>query len=182
MTNSARLSGRPSSSAAYNVGDVVDTPDSAIKSWRYLGAGEWEPNDAVRYTTGPGGGNRIFAAGGSEIQAVGAPRNSLVKIQPTPMVQPYSYDAVQEFSGTTLATGATAGISTDAYCPVTGRPALKIVGGAGQGLCSVQWYNAVTIDPAPDDVWIVAVWVDKVVASVELAMTSGSSLDRKSVV
>lgn len=56
MTNSARLSGRPSSSAAYNVGDVVDTPDSAIKSWRYLGAGEWEPNDAVRYTTGPGGG------------------------------------------------------------------------------------------------------------------------------
>ena len=55
MTNSARLSGRPSSSAAYNVGDVVDTPDSAIKSWRYLGAGEWEPNDAVRYTTGPGG-------------------------------------------------------------------------------------------------------------------------------
>ena len=175
MTNSARLSGRPSSSAAYNVGDVVDTPDSAIKSWRYLGAGEWEPNDAVRYTTGPGGGNRIFAAGGSEIQAVGAPRNSLVKIQPTPMVQPYSYDAVQEFSGTTLATGATAGISTDAYCPVTGRPALKIVGGTGQGLCSVQWYNAVTINPAPDDVWIVAVWVDKVVASVELAMTSGSS-------
>ena len=56
MTNSARLSGRPSSSAAYNVGNVVDTPDSAIKSWRYLGAGEWEPNDAVRYTTGPGGG------------------------------------------------------------------------------------------------------------------------------
>ena len=55
MTNSARLSGRPSSSAAYNVGDVVDTPDSAIKSWRYLGAGEWEPNDAVRYTMGPGG-------------------------------------------------------------------------------------------------------------------------------
>lgn len=47
---------RPSSSAAYNVGDVVDTPDSAIKSWRYLGAGEWEPNDAVRYTTSPGGG------------------------------------------------------------------------------------------------------------------------------
>ena len=58
MTNSARLSGRPSSSAAYNVGDVADTPDSAIKSWRYLGAGEWEPNDAVRYTRGPGGGDR----------------------------------------------------------------------------------------------------------------------------
>ena len=56
MTNSARVSGRPSSSAAYNVTDVVDTPDSAIKSWRYLGAGEWEPNDAVRYTRGPGGG------------------------------------------------------------------------------------------------------------------------------
>lgn len=63
MTNSARLSGRPSSSAAYNVGDVVDTPDSAIKSWRYLGAGEWEPNDAVRYTTSPGGGNRLSVAG-----------------------------------------------------------------------------------------------------------------------
>ena len=63
MTNSARLSGRPSSSAAYNVGDVVDTPDSAIKSWRYLGAGEWEPNDAVRYTTGPGGGNRLSVGG-----------------------------------------------------------------------------------------------------------------------
>lgn len=56
MTNSARLSGRPSSSAAYNVGDVVDTPDSAIKSWRYLGAGEWEPNDVVRHTTSPDGG------------------------------------------------------------------------------------------------------------------------------
>ena len=59
MTNSARLSGRPSSSAAYNVGDVVDSPDSAIKSWRYLGAGEWEPNDAVRYTMGPGGGIEV---------------------------------------------------------------------------------------------------------------------------
>ena len=63
MTNSARRSGRPSSSAAYNVGDVVDTPDSAIKSWRYLGAGEWEPNDAVRYTTGPGGGIELVAGG-----------------------------------------------------------------------------------------------------------------------
>ena len=59
MTNSARLSGRPSSSAAYNVDDVVDTPDSAIKSWRYLGAGEWEPNDAVRYTMVPGGGIEV---------------------------------------------------------------------------------------------------------------------------
>ena len=63
MTNSARLSGRPSSSAAYNVGNVVDTPDSAIKSWRYLGAGEWEPNDAVRYTRGPGGGVELTVAG-----------------------------------------------------------------------------------------------------------------------
>lgn len=67
MTNSARLSGRPSSSAAYNVGDVVDTPDSAIKSWRYLGAGEWEPNDAVRYTTGPGGGVGIAAVGSASL-------------------------------------------------------------------------------------------------------------------
>lgn len=64
MTNSARLSGRPSSSAAYNVGDVVDTPDSAIKSWRYLGAGEWEPNDVVRHTTGPGGGVEKFTVSG----------------------------------------------------------------------------------------------------------------------
>lgn len=64
MTNSARLSGRPSSSAAYNVGDVVDTPDSAIKSWRYLGAGEWEPNDAVRHTMGPGGGVEKFTVSG----------------------------------------------------------------------------------------------------------------------
>ena len=61
MTNSARRSGRPSSSAAYNVGDVVDTPDSVIKSWRYLGAGEWEPNDVVRYTTSPGVGSRLLA-------------------------------------------------------------------------------------------------------------------------
>lgn len=68
MTNSARLSGRPSSSAAYNVGDVVDTPDSAIKSWRYLGAGEWEPNDAVRYTTGPGGGVELEPAVSSVIR------------------------------------------------------------------------------------------------------------------
>ena len=65
MTNSARLSGRPSSSAAYNVGDVVDTPDSAIKSWRYLGAGEWEPNDAVRYTMGPGVVVRLSVEGES---------------------------------------------------------------------------------------------------------------------
>lgn len=72
MTNSARLSGRPSSSAAYNVGDVVDTPDSAIKSWRYLGAGEWEPNDAVRYTTSPGGGIGL-SAGSSPLWLQGVP-------------------------------------------------------------------------------------------------------------
>ena len=74
MTNSARLSGRPSSSAAYNVGDVVDTPDSAIKSWRYLGAGEWEPNDAVRYTTSPGGGivKTIVALSQAEYDAIPA--------------------------------------------------------------------------------------------------------------
>ena len=71
MTNSARLSGRPSSSAAYNVGDVVDTPDSAIKSWRYLGAGEWEPNDAVRYTRGPGGGVVFDAPTATAISALG---------------------------------------------------------------------------------------------------------------
>ena len=82
MTNSARLSGRPSSSAAYNVGDVVDTPDSAIKSWRYLGAGEWEPNDAVRYTTGPGEGVVFDPAAAAAVETSYAVKNAAVLTAP----------------------------------------------------------------------------------------------------
>jgi len=101
MTNSARLSGRPSSSAAYNVGDVVDTPDSAIKSWRYLGAGEWEPNDAVRYTTSPGGGiasrRRGTIVSSSSGRPTGLPRDRLIELmswmRPThlPILQPQEH-------------------------------------------------------------------------------------------
>lgn len=97
MTNSARLSGRPSSSAAYNVGDVVDTPDSAIKSWRYLGAGEWEPNDAVRYTTGPGGGIAL-SAGGEALQYVAVVQQGIgaeLPARPTAdIVHWYSHDYI----------------------------------------------------------------------------------------
>lgn len=57
MSSNARASGMPSSSAGKEVGDIVQTPDAPIKSWRYLGGGKWEPNDAVRFTaTSPGGG------------------------------------------------------------------------------------------------------------------------------
>lgn len=59
MTSSARFGGRPSSSGPYKVGDVVQTPDSEIKAWRYLGNGEWMPDDVVRTVTGPGGGVAI---------------------------------------------------------------------------------------------------------------------------
>ncbi|MCB0075242.1 MAG: hypothetical protein KDE20_27485, partial [Caldilineaceae bacterium] len=77
----------PSSSAAYNVGDVVDTPDSAIKSWRYLGAGEWEPNDAVRYTMGPGVGNRFLTAGDLAVDAHVALRRGSRHIPGTPLLR-----------------------------------------------------------------------------------------------
>lgn len=57
MSNSSRANGMPSSSAGKEVGDIVQTPHAPIKSWRYLGGGKWEPNDAVRFTaTGPGVG------------------------------------------------------------------------------------------------------------------------------
>lgn len=57
MSSNARASGMPSSSAGKEVGDIVQTPNAPIKSWRYLGGGKWEPNDAVRFTaTSPGEG------------------------------------------------------------------------------------------------------------------------------
>ena len=122
MTNSARLSGRPSSSAAYNVGDVVDTPDSAIKSWRYLGAGEWEPNDAVRYTTGPGGGiasrRRGTIVSSSSGRPTGLPRDRLIELmswmRPThlPILQP------QEHIGMTP---ITSGVLTVSHDPTMGE-------------------------------------------------------------
>ena len=68
MSSNARASGMPSSSAGKEVGDIVQTPDAPIKSWRYLGGGKWEPNDVVRFTeTSPGGGNRFLRAGGDNI-------------------------------------------------------------------------------------------------------------------
>ena len=122
MTNSARRSGRPSSSAAYNVGDVVDTPDSAIKSWRYLGAGEWEPNDAVRYTTGPGGGiasrRRGTIVSSSSGRPTGLPRDRLIELmswmRPThlPILQP------QEHIGMTP---ITSGVLTVSHDPSVGE-------------------------------------------------------------
>ena len=57
MSNSAKFSGKPSSSGPYAVGDVVQSPPgSSIAAWRYLGNGEWMPDDVVRVATGPGGG------------------------------------------------------------------------------------------------------------------------------
>ena len=106
MTNSARLSGRPSSSAAYNVVDVVDTPDSAIKSWRYLGAGEWEPNDAVRYTRGPGGGVGL-SVGTHPLWLQGA---SLLDRVPLPRMRPIMTPRDINLTGAILPSGATATI------------------------------------------------------------------------
>ena len=66
MSSNARASGMPSSSAGKEVGDIVQTPDAPIKSWRYLGGGKWEPNDVVRFTeTGPGGGVELVVGGQS---------------------------------------------------------------------------------------------------------------------
>lgn len=79
MTSSARFGGRPSSSGPYKVGDVVQTPDSEIKAWRYLGNGEWMPDDVVRTVTGPGGGKRfsdtsLFLQGAPLLDRVPLPR------------------------------------------------------------------------------------------------------------
>jgi hypothetical protein len=64
MSSNARASGMPSSSAGKEVGDIVQTPDAPIKSWRYLGGGKWEPNDVVRFTeTSPGGVVRLSVGG-----------------------------------------------------------------------------------------------------------------------
>lgn len=69
MSSNARASGMPSSSAGKEVGDIVQTPDAPIKSWRYLGGGKWEPNDVVRFTeTSPGGVVRLAA--GADAPAV----------------------------------------------------------------------------------------------------------------
>ena len=109
MTNSARLSGRPSSSAAYNVGDVVDTPDSAIKSWRYLGAGEWEPNDVVRHTMGPGGGSakRIMPIQSIDGRAQ-ITRDWLLERFPLPTNRNIADRSNINLAGATLPTGVTA--------------------------------------------------------------------------
>lgn len=77
MSSNARASGMPSSSAGKEVGDIVQTPDAPIKSWRYLGGGKWEPNDVVRFTeTSPGGGNR-FLVGGQELIQVAVVRQGI---------------------------------------------------------------------------------------------------------
>lgn len=154
---------------------AVYDPESGETGYVRLGDLVNKSETTVTATTGPGGGNRIFAAGGSEIQAVGAPRNSLVKIQPTLIAQPYTWDGTQAYNTTGLATGASVAISPDMYCPVTSAPILKFTGGTGTGGNHTRWLNVVSMTPAPDDGWIVAVWVDRVVASVELSLTNGSS-------
>lgn len=84
MSSNARASGMPSSSAGKEVGDIVQTPDAPIKSWRYLGGGKWEPNDVVRFTaTSPGGGIALFAGGettalASAIRRIGQPNEYVV--------------------------------------------------------------------------------------------------------
>ena len=127
MTNSARLSGRPSSSAAYNVGDVVDTPDSAIKSWRYLGAGEWEPNDAVRYTTGPGGGVEISPVGDVKNPLAQTAAWSPPSAQLMPMPVPTMIDTCQSGWSNHTATGTVTIDTTDGYA---GQNSVKITCGA----------------------------------------------------
>ena len=68
MSNSSRANGMPSSSAGKEVGDIVQTPNAPIKSWRYLEGGKWEPNDAVRFTaTSPGGGVELSAGGSAAL-------------------------------------------------------------------------------------------------------------------
>lgn len=165
MTNSARLSGRPSSSAAYNVGDVVDTPDSAIKSWRYLGAGEWEPNDAVRYTTSPGGvvrnslGELVWSPG----------KNQLVRQQPHQIVSAAVQTGGQGWTSTSLINGATAALDQEMTCPISGLPTvLCTMPAESTGLNRLNWQSLPNVACAESDVWIVSVWLSKIPDYLEL--------------
>ena len=124
MTNSARLSGRPSSSAAYNVGDVVDTPDSAIKSWRYLGAGEWEPNDAVRYTMSPGGGVGLLVGDNNVLR-----REMLISAFPLPKMRAI-FDPMRCSIGAITKPGSVTATIVDAPGEMYGR-AIKFTLPAG---------------------------------------------------
>lgn len=127
----------------------------------------------VRAVSGPGGVVRLNA-GGEPIHLSAFTRNTLVKVEPTLVVEPYSWEGTQKFTTVIVASGATHAVSTDMASPVTSSPIVKLVGGVGEGENSVTWVNAVDIEAAPDDVWIVAVWVDRVVANVKLRMTNGS--------
>ena len=83
MSSNARASGMPSSSAGKEVGDIVQTPNAPIKSWRYLGGGKWEPNDAVRFTeTSPGGGIGLLTDGRSVLR-----RQLLLEAFPLPKMR-----------------------------------------------------------------------------------------------
>lgn len=119
MSSNARASGMPSSSAGKEVGDIVQTPDAPIKSWRYLGGGKWEPNDAVRFTaTSPGGGNRNRGAvvrAGDTVSGLPAGRLAelLSWMRPThlPILQPQVHAGM---------TPITSGVLTVSHDPTVG--------------------------------------------------------------
>lgn len=110
MSSNARASGMPSSSAGKEVGDIVQTPDAPIKSWRYLGGGKWEPNDAVRFTaTSPGGGiaSRIVP-----VQSIGGraqiTRDYLLERFPLPVNRNIADRSNIDLANATLPAGCTA--------------------------------------------------------------------------
>ena len=176
MTNSARLSGRPSSSAAYNVGDVVDTPDSAIKSWRYLGAGEWEPNDAVRYTRGPGGVVEVCVGDiSATIPELTAAQSAATLAAATSALTPVLTDVIEYVQGYYVKVGGTrtTGRSTpgdwsEANCYASIQSAVN------QGWTSDDW---IVLDDAAWQMTVVALATTTAVTGARLKMRS-RSLDR----
>lgn len=96
MSNSAKFSGKPSSSGPYAVGDVVQSPPgSSIAAWRYLGNGEWMPDDVVRVATGPGGGIALSAGGEALVAVVQQGIGAELPSRPTAdIVHWYSHDYI----------------------------------------------------------------------------------------
>ena len=154
----------PSSSAGKEVGDIVQTPDAPIKSWRYLGGGKWEPNDAVRYTTGPGGvvGNRLpqIKTGARREAANWIPGvNQLVNRQPMQEAMACDRDGATKWSAVVVTGGCTIEGDTERTCPITGLPTAKVTLVAGvTGAQRIDWAG-LNITPDPDDVWMISVWI-----------------------
>ena len=136
---------------------AVYDPESGDTGYVRMGDLVDKSETTVTAVTSPGGGIS-FSAGDRPLVGIRERKNSLLKHEPTRIVSTHSLDGSTTHTSVITPGDSTATLESKNICPVTGQRLMRLHTGTANNIISVRWQNMLSVQPAPDDVWILPIW------------------------